>query len=218
MTRRIDARALRGMIHLAVLAIVLTLGLSACGSREHVSAPEPVAQIPALSAVDPDSVEAGQEVALVGAHFGTESGVVRFGAHEAGVVSWSDRRLVVKVPVSAVDDSVSVEVGGQRSNKLPYTVVLALPQLVIDHLDPARAPVNTIISIVGSGFVFPRNTPEMKVTFTGPSGRLEGRVTAWNERGIRVWVPIGTIDGPVRVEAGPRRSNDMQFTVATGAR
>ena len=211
------SRTLGRLAPAVVLGLLLLATMSACGKRDKVASPEPTpAPTPSLSTIDPDSLEAGQEVALTGLHFGADGGKVLFGTREGSLVSWSESRVVVNVPTLAETDSVSVEVDGHASNKLAYVVVQALPALVIEQLDPSSAPVNTIITVKGHGFVFPRDTPEMKVSFTGATGRLEGRVTAWNEQGIRVWVPAGTINGPVRVEAGPRKSNDVQFTVITG--
>ncbi|MEZ5338469.1 MAG: IPT/TIG domain-containing protein [bacterium] len=92
-----------------------------------------------LTTVSPDRARVGDSVILTGAGFGDSqgSGEVRFSDGAGGTVvatnitSWGNTQIVCEVPAGALSDANGVWVFQTftESNKLPFTVVLAAPDL-----------------------------------------------------------------------------------------
>lgn len=82
----------------------------------------------------------------------------------------------------------------------------------IETLIPLRTFPGDTVVVVGSGFGEEPGT----VTFAGPPLRadLAAAVVEWTDTGIRVLVPAGTTDGPVRVHVGEQASAGFPFGVA----
>lgn len=200
----------------AAAALALALGVmlfTGCGDDDK-KPNDPVPDPPAITSIEPDSVSIGGAVTINGARFGDSRGSsdVFFGTREAVTPTWTNTRIVATVPTGAVDDSIQVVVGGMESNAVAYTVLPEPASPFIARLVPARTLVNRIITIAGTG-LNPAGE-ELTVTFQGPSGRLEADVTAFNDNGIRAWVPLDAVSGTVRVDIGKAASNEVQFTVA----
>jgi len=123
---------------------LLTSQPSASGSVSAASAPAATtATVPVADAVSPAIASAGtlEQVTITGSGFGETAGSVEFFYHpgqptivagEADIVSWSDTRVVTRVPVGTVGGYagasassgpvVVVTAQGQRSTSLPFQV------------------------------------------------------------------------------------------------
>jgi hypothetical protein len=96
------------------LCVVAMLG-SGCGSS-------PID--PLIEAAMPDRAAVGEAVDLVGERFAGSQRSVNFGAHEAVVVSWQDKRVRTIVPAGAWGTTLAVvTIDGRRSNALSFYVL-----------------------------------------------------------------------------------------------
>jgi uncharacterized protein (TIGR03437 family) len=85
---------------------------------------------PEVASITPESVEAGQTVAVAGKHFAAEASgnTVLFGTAKAQVTKASDTLLEVVVPAGAkAKVPVLVQTKGGRSNAVPVTVLGKAP-------------------------------------------------------------------------------------------
>jgi hypothetical protein len=88
----------------------------------------------------------------------------------------------------------------------------SLPEL--SELLPVRTVVGDTVRILGSGFGSAAG--ERRVVFTGPGpAGVEGTILSWNDDGVSVLVPAGTVVGGVAIVEGERRSNALLFEVAS---
>ena len=176
--------------------VVVTVGTqSSSGVAFTVTIPPPV-----ISRLDPDSGPFNAEVTIHGSNFGT-SGTVTFNGTTASTFSWGDNRIRTRVPDGATTGPVVVTVGTESSAGVTFTVTT----LIISRLDPDSGPVDTEVRIHGSNFGNRVGT----VTFNGVSSSP----IQWNDRTIRVRVPVGATTGPVVVTVGDQSSAGITFTV-----
>jgi YD repeat-containing protein len=80
--------------------------------------------LPSITSISPTTGPVGAAVTITGASFGFPQGIssVRFGQIAAIPIQWSENSIVATVPTGAVTGSVSVNVGGQSSNGVTFTV------------------------------------------------------------------------------------------------
>jgi len=113
-------------IALATLACLLLTGLlvAGCGTAK-----------PVLSSVKPATGTPGSITFITGSGFGKDQGSSKayIADNLLGVVSWSDTRLEVKIPIdlTAGDYKIKVATGGGTSNNLNYKVAAGLPPLIL---------------------------------------------------------------------------------------
>jgi len=103
------------LFFLAIFMFLLTTG---CGPS---APPTPTLSIDNLS---PQCGVAGMTVIITGTKFGETQGEskVFFGTVEAGVQSWSSTQIRVTVPSAAVTGDVTVQVAGETSNGVRFTI------------------------------------------------------------------------------------------------
>lgn len=113
---------LRKMSLLLLLTLIIT-GLSACSGDDNTS--NPTANTPVLTAITPNSGQAGIIVTLTGKYFGTDKtkGSVTFNSTSVtSISSWSDTEIKLTVPGGATSGLVYVTVNGLKSNGITFTV------------------------------------------------------------------------------------------------
>lgn len=120
---------------------------------------------PHIYAVSPSKGSVGSEVTIIGSNFKTSKGTVVFGGNvNAAIVSWSDDRLVVKVP-DAATGLVYVTTSEGQSNGVnfevttyPTAVRIAFPHASTENgrvsyliiSNPLKEPVSILTHIVGT--------------------------------------------------------------------
>ena len=161
---------------------------------------------PNISNISPSAARAGASVTIGGSNFGSVAGTVTFNGIAGSPTSWSNTQIVVPVPATATTGPVIVTQGG-ASNSVNLTVI---PPPSISSLTPATGPVNTAVTIAGSGFGIPQGTSVVK--FNGTTATP----TSWSDSSIVVPVPAGATTGPVTIVAGGTTSNGVTFTVSPG--
>lgn len=119
---------------------------------------------PHIYAVSPSKGSVGSEVTISGSNFKTSKGTVVFGGNtNAAIVSWSDDRLVVRVPDAATGLVYVVTSEGQSNGvnfevtSYPTSVRIAFPHASTENgrvsyliiSNPLKEPVSVLTHIVG---------------------------------------------------------------------
>jgi YD repeat-containing protein len=159
---------------------------------------------PSISSILPASGTGGTSVTINGSNFGTSQGTstLTFNGVPATPSSWSSTKIVAPVPSAAATGPVVVTVGGLASNGVNFTVTLS-----VTSLSPTSGPVETSVTITGSGFGTWQgaSTVTFNGAFAGP--------TSWSAAQIVAPVPIDATTGSVVVAVGGQASNGVTFTV-----
>jgi len=163
-------------------------------------------------------------VVLFGQGFGREKTAedkILIGGHEAPVAQWSDRAIVVHVPVNAETGPVVLAQRGQERSVGQFAVEISKAT----GITPASAPIGTLLRINGEHFGAyseSGSTPYNYTDFDTGHNRVEiGGVPAviyrWNDDRIDVWVPFSAKSGQVVVKRGaPKPAADGSCCAETG--
>ncbi len=166
--------------------------------------------------VDPLAGPVGTKVVLFGQGFGPEKSSldkISIGGHEAPVAQWSDRAIVVHVPIDAETGPVVLSRGGQERTLGTFTV--HVPKAT--GLAPSSAPIGTLVRIQGEHFgAYSESgaTPYNYTDFDTGQNRVEiggapAVIYRWHDDRIDVWVPFSAKSGPVVVTRGaPKAAPD----------
>ena len=137
-----------------------------------------------LSSLSPSSGLAGNACNLSGLLFGASQGtsVVHFGGGTATPLTWSDNTITITVPsVAPGTYNVSVTVGAQTSNALPFTVTTNAPTITL--VSPASGPVLTTVTITGTNFGLNQLVSSLTI------GGAFAPVISWGDTQIIATVP-----------------------------
>ena len=145
-----------------------------------------------------------------GAMQGTST--VTFNGVPATPTNWTATSITVPVPSAATTGDVVVTVNGAASNAMYFQVTP-----VITSLSPTSGPVNTAVTITGTGFgstqVVEAGQPSSSVTFNG----VTATPTNWTATSITVPVPSGATTGNVVLTVHGVASNPVSFTVGSSS-
>lgn len=182
---------------------------SCCAPVQHtVSNAVSLKLIPTVH-IDPVQGPVGTKVVLFGQRFGLEKkagDTISIGGHAAPIAQWSDRAIVVHVPIDAETGAVVLSQGGQQRTVGTFTV--QIPKAT--GLTPASAPIGTLLRIQGEHFgAYSESgaTPYNYTDFDTGQNRVEiggspAVIYRWNDDRIDVWVPFSAKSGPVVVTRG----------------
>lgn len=197
---------------------------SCCAPVQHtVSNAVSLKLIPTVH-IDPVSGPVGTKVVLFGQGFGQEKkagDTISIGGHRAPIAQWSDRAIVVHVPLDAETGPVVLSQNGQERTVGAFTV--QIPKAT--GLTPASAPIGTLVRIHGEHFgAYSESgaTPYNYTDFNTGQNRVEiGGASAviyrWHDDRIDVWVPFSAKSGPVVVTRGaPKPSTDGSCCTESG--
>jgi IPT/TIG domain-containing protein len=197
---------------------------SCCAPVQHtVSNAVSLKLIPTVQ-VDPVHGPVGTKVVLFGQGFGKEKASgdkILIAGKEVSIAQWSDRAIVVHVPLTAQSGPVVLAQHGKERTVGNFTV--ETPKAT--GITPARAPIGTLMRINGEHFgAYSESgaTPYNYTDFDTGQNRVEiGGVPAviyrWNDDRIDVWVPFSAKSGPVVVKRGaPKPAADGSCCTETG--
>ncbi|MDH4194053.1 MAG: IPT/TIG domain-containing protein [Nitrospirota bacterium] len=181
---------------------------SCCAPVEYaVSNKMPLTVIPSIS-FDPPAGPIGSKVVLSGQDFGQsrpEDGRILFGGKPAVIAQWSDRTIVVHVPLNAQSGSVTLHREGKDRDIGTFTVM----DSQISGMYPSQGPIGTLLIIKGKNFGVYSEAGSTAYAFdflSGSNGVEVGGVPAvihrWLDEQIDVWVPFSAKSGPVIVKRG----------------
>ncbi|MFP4565815.1 MAG: transglutaminase domain-containing protein [Spirochaetaceae bacterium] len=191
---------------------------------------------PVIEDVQPRATAPGEQIEIIGEHFGDNRGRGRIRiAGSTGTSSayleWSDERIVMRVPEDADSGLVYVETERGRSNGVLFANADHVPtgyaaddsaaRPALESIDPETVSVGDVVTIRGERFGLNRN--DSRVTFAwesedGEAGRVEvtedeDGYVYWSTREVRVRVPDGAVSGPVSIETVRGESSGMEVTV-----
>ncbi|OLC44296.1 MAG: hypothetical protein AUH74_00690 [Nitrospirae bacterium 13_1_40CM_4_62_6] len=182
---------------------------SCCRPVEYsVSNAVPLKLLPSIR-VDPARGPVGTKVVLFGNGFGqgkAPGDAVLFHGQPATVAQWTDKEVVVHVPLDASSGPLVLKRGETERSLGTFTVVAP----VATGLSPTRAPIGTLVRITGENFGFyseSGSTPFSFIDFNkGDNGVTIGGVPAivyrWHDDKIDVWVPFSVKNGQVVIRRG----------------
>ena len=169
---------------------------------------------PYLTNLSPTQVKAGDRLTLTGGNFGSRrgTGYVLFGSVRPSAgdyVTWSDRRIVVKVPASARSGNVQVTTSNGTSGTRRLTISSG-PQ--ITSVSPNQVRYGQTITIRGTAFGTSRGTS--RVVFHGGTQPNASQYVSWSDTQLRIRVPVGARTGNVQVIT-TRGSDTFRLTVTS---
>ncbi|MCA9472204.1 MAG: IPT/TIG domain-containing protein [Nitrospirales bacterium] len=181
---------------------------SCCAPVDYiVSNAIPLTVVPSIS-LQPDHGPLGSKVVLSGQDFGSsrpEDGAVLIGGERAGIAEWSNRTIVVHVPLNAKSGPVVLTSQGQTREVGHFQ----LEKSEITSMMPEHGPIGTLITIKGKHFGILSEGGSTAYAFdfeTGANGVDVGGVPAiihrWLDNQIDVWVPFSAKSGEVVVKRG----------------
>ena len=142
---------------------------------------------PYLTSISPTQVKTGGRLTLTGGNFGTRrgSGYVSFFSNvrpsAADYVSWSNSRIVVKVPVRAQSGNVQVVSANGRSGTRRI-VVESSPQ--ITSVSPRQVLYDQVVTVTGINFGSSRGSSSVRIGSQSISS-----LASWSNTIIRFRVP-----------------------------
>ncbi len=181
---------------------------SCCAPVEYaVSNKVSLTVIPSIS-FDPPAGPIGSKVVLSGQDFGQsrpEDGRILFGGKPAVIAQWSDRTIVVHVPLNAQSGSLTLHREGKDRDIGIFTVT----DSQITGIFPPQGPIGTLIIIKGKNFGVYSEAGSTAYAFdflSGGNGVEIGGVPAvihrWLDDQIDVWVPFSAKSGSVVIKRG----------------
>lgn len=170
-----------------------------------------IAAAPSITSLNTTSGPVGTSVTITGNNFGTTQGqgnVLFNGIVSLNPVWTSNTSITATVPAGATTGNVVVQQNGANSNGINFTVTEATPS--VTSLSPSTGPVNTVVTVAGTGFSSPQGTSTIKFNGTVAAP------TSWSDTSITVPVPAGATTGSVVVAVGGQSSTGVTFTVTGG--
>jgi RHS repeat-associated protein len=167
---------------------------------------------PVISTINPGTAGVGNTVTVTGSGFQASQGgnsALYFASGTswaaATVKTWSDTQIVATVPTTANTGSVKVQVNAVNSNYVDYII----PANVVTSVSPTSGPVNTQVTVNGSGFGTTQGTSTL--TF---NGQPPSSISAWGNTQITALVAVTATTGPAAVTVANVPSNiTVIFTV-----
>ncbi|MYC70223.1 MAG: S8 family serine peptidase [Gemmatimonadetes bacterium] len=172
---------------------------------------------PYLTGISPTRAKTGDRLTLTGGNFGTRrgTGYVFFSSSvrpsAADYVSWSNSRIVVKVPARAQSGNVQVTTSNGTSGTKLLQIESRSPQ--ITSISPSRVQYNQVITIRGTAFGANRGTS--RVIFQGGKEPSSSQYVSWSNTQIRVRVPAGARTGNVQVVTTRGRASSTRLTITS---
>ncbi len=181
---------------------------SCCAPVDYaVSNAMPLTVVPPI-AYDPQYGPIGSKVVLSGQSFGEKApkdGRVFFGGKLAAIAQWTDRTIVVHVPLNAESGSLVLHRDGQDRTIGSFDVAVT----EVHEYFPKRGPIGTLVIIRGKHFGVHSEGGDTAYAFdfeaanNGVSiGGIPAVIHRWLDDQIDVWVPFSAMTGPIVVRRG----------------
>ena len=171
---------------------------------------------PYLGSVSPSSVKPGDRLTLTGANFRSSrgSGYVLFAPNvrptASDYVTWSDSRIVVKVPARAQSGDVKVVTGAGASGTKRIVVESVSPQ--ITSVSPRQVLYDQVVTVTGINFGSSRGSSSVRI---GSVAIPSSSFTAWSNTIIRFRVPTNMRSGNVIVRTSKGTSNAILLEIVS---
>lgn len=167
--------------------------------------------VPTISDITPDPVKNGKNVTITGTNLDLVIRVTFGGGKVGPILSKTETEMVVRVPVNATEDVVTLLTAADKT--VTSSGVLELVKPVVEAINPTEAQFGDEITITGTDLDL--------VTRVLFSGDVEAPVNSALETSVTVDIPIGTMTGPISVvtiNGSAVTSNfDLTILVSTNA-
>ncbi len=181
---------------------------SCCAPVEYVvSNAMPLTVIPPI-AYDPQHGPIGSKVVLSGQNFGStapKDGRISFGGKSAAIAQWTDRTIVVHVPLNAESGKLVLHRDGQDRTIGNFDVVAT----EVGEYFPKKGPIGTLVIIRGKNFGIHSEGGDTAYAFDFEAanngveiGGVPAVIHRWLDDQIDVWVPFSAQSGPIVVKRG----------------
>ena len=171
---------------------------------------------PYLTRISPTRAQTGDYLTLTGGNFGNRrgSGYVLLTSNvrpsAADYVSWSNSRIVVKVPARARSGNVQVTTSNGASGTKRLVIESASPR--ITSVSPRRVQYNQTVTVTGSNFGSSRGSSTVRIgSIAIPSASL----ASWSNTRIRFRVPTNVRSGNVTVRTSAGTSNAIRLEITS---
>ena len=171
---------------------------------------------PYLGGVSPSRVKPGDRLTLTGANFRSSRGgsYVLFAPNvrpsSGDYVTWSDSRIVVKVPAEAQSGDVKVAVIGAGASGTKRVVVESASSPQITSVSPRQVQYNQVVTVIGSNFGSSRGSSSVRIGSVAISS-----FTTWSSTIIRFRVPTNVRSGNVTVRTSAGTSNAIRLEITS---
>ena len=171
---------------------------------------------PYLASVSPSSVKPGDRLTLTGANFRSSrgSGYVLFAPNvrptASDYVTWSDSRIVVKVPARAQSGDVKVVTGAGASGTKRIVVESVSPQ--ITSMSPRQVLYDQVVTVIGINFGSSRGSSSVRI---GSVAIPSSSFASWSNTIIRFRVPTNMRSGNVIVRTSKGTSNAILLEIVS---
>ncbi len=170
---------------------------------------------PHLTRIAPTQAKTRAPLTLTGGNFGTRrgSGYVLFSSNvrpsAADYVSWSNSRIVVRVPSQARSGNVQVVTSNGRSGtRLLQVASSRAPQ--ITSVSPSRVRYNQVATLRGRNFGSSRRSSSVRI-----GSVVVSSFTAWSNTAIKFRVPLNTPPGNLTVRTSEGTSNSVRLGITS---
>ncbi len=164
---------------------------------------------PNISSLNPTSGVVGAGVIISGTTFGASQGssTVKFNGTTATCTTWSPTSLSCPVPSAATTGNVVVNVSGNNSNGVSFTVNAPVSTPVIAAVTPNIGLAGTTVTITGSNFGSSQGAST--VSFNG----VNAAVSSWSATQIVCTSPATATTGNILVTVSAVASNPVPYGV-----
>ncbi len=194
---------------------------SCCAPVDYVvSNPVPLTHIPTI-AYEPKKAPVGGKVVLSAQDFGehqVDQDTILFNGKRALIAEWSERIIVVHVPLNASSGELTIT-RGQKVRSLGHFAVV---QSLVTSMSPAAGPIGTLIRIKGENFGVYSEGGSTAYAFDFDQGGnvievggVPAIIHRWLDNEINVWVPFSAKSGDVIIRRGGSIPNDDGTCCAT---
>ena len=169
---------------------------------------------PYLGSVSPSRVKPGDRLTLTGANFRSSRGssYVLFAPNvrpsSGDYVTWSDSRIVVKVPARAQSGDVKVVTGAGASGTKRIVVESVSPQ--ITSVSPRQVLYDQVVTVTGINFGSSRGSSSVRIGSQSISS-----FASWSNTIIRFRVPTNMRSGNVIVRTSKGTSNAIRLEIVS---
>ncbi len=171
---------------------------------------------PYLTRISPTRAKTGDRLTLAGGNFGTRRGtgyvffISNVRPSAADYVSWSNSRIVVKVPARARSGNVQVTTSNGTSGTKRLQIESRSPQ--ISSVSPRQVQYNQGVTVTGSNFGSSRGSSTVRLgSIALPSSAL----ASWSNTRIRFRVPTNVRSGNVTVRTSAGTSNAIRLEITS---
>lgn len=162
-----------------------------------------------INSISPSYGTAGTQVAVSGSGFGASQGTnkLKFNGVEASdIISWSNAKIVARVPAAAANGEVYVELNGLRTNSVNFGLTSII------SISPQIIKAGDVVTITGTGFGV---TQESGAVRFGAVSVPAANIRKWSDTTIEVQAPQGIVSGYLSVTAGGVASNQFKYDMSS---